>query len=122
MPPVMSALLAFVVALFRSRAALCLENLALRQQVAIYKQAVPRPRLHPTDRLFWVWLSRLWSEWQNVLAFVQPCTVIAWPRSVPSSHNAARQCGRLSPAPGLSSMAHARTATLGRILIMICWS
>jgi len=28
MPPVMSALLAFVVALFRSRAALCLENLA----------------------------------------------------------------------------------------------
>jgi putative transposase len=80
MPPVMSALLAFVVALFRSRASLCLENLALRHQVAIYKQAVPRSRLHPTDRLFWVWLSRLWSGWQNVLAFVQPRTVIAWQR------------------------------------------
>src|SRR5712691_8822412 len=76
----MSALLAFVVALFRSRASLCLENLALRHQVAIYKQTVPRPRLHPTDRLFWVWLSRLWSGWQNVLAFVQPRTVIAWQR------------------------------------------
>ena len=80
MPPVMSALLACVVALFRSRASLCLENLALRHQVAIYQQTVPRPRLHPTDRLFWVWLSRLWSGWQDVLAFVQPRTVITWQR------------------------------------------
>src|SRR5215510_2635006 len=78
MPPVMAALLAFVVALFRARASLCLDNLALRHQVAIYKQTLPRPRLHPTDRLLWVWLSRLWSGWQDVLAFVQPRTVIAW--------------------------------------------
>src|SRR5215510_3995100 len=70
MPPVMAALLAFVVALFRARASLCLDNLALRHQVAIYKQTLPRPRLHPTDRL--------WSGWQDVLAFVQPRTVIAW--------------------------------------------
>jgi putative transposase len=80
MQPVMSALLAFVVALCRSRASLCLENLPRRHQVAIYKQTVPRPRLHPTDRLFWVWLSRLWSGWQDTLAFVQPRTVIAWQR------------------------------------------
>jgi hypothetical protein len=77
MPPVMSALLAFVVVLFRSRASLCFGNLALRHQVAINKRMVPRPRLHPTDRLFWVWLSRLWSGWQNVLAFVQPRTVMS---------------------------------------------
>jgi len=76
----MSALLAFVVALCRSRASLCLENLALRHQAAIYKQTIPRPRLHPTDRLFWAWLSRLWSGWQEALAFVQPSTVIAWQR------------------------------------------
>ena len=80
MQPVMSALLAFVVSLFRSRASLCLENLALRHQVAIYKQTIPRPRLHPTDRLFWAWLSRLWSGWQEALTFVQPRTVIAWQR------------------------------------------
>ena len=80
MPPVMSALLAFVVALCRSRASLCLENLALRHQGAIYKQTIPRPRLHPTDRLFWAWLSRLWSGWQEALAFVQPRTVLAWQR------------------------------------------
>jgi putative transposase len=80
MPPVMSALLTFVIALCRSRASLCLDNLALRHQVAIYKQTISRPRLRPTDRLFWAWLSRLWSGWQEALAFVQPRTVIAWQR------------------------------------------
>jgi hypothetical protein len=58
---VISALLACVAGLFRSRASLCLEHLALRHQLAIYKQTVHRPRLHATDRLFWAWLSRLWS-------------------------------------------------------------
>jgi transposase InsO family protein len=78
MPPVFSALLAFVAAWFRSRAALHLEHLALRHQLAVYKQTITRPRLHPTDRLMWVWLSRLWAGWQEALAFVQPRTVIAW--------------------------------------------
>jgi len=32
------------------------------------------------DRIFWSWLSWLWSGWQDVLAFVQPHTVIAWQR------------------------------------------
>src|SRR5262245_27658687 len=80
MLPVISALLAFVASLFRSRASLCLEHLALRHQLAVYQRAVPRPRLRPTDRLFWAWLSRLWSGWQEALAFVQPRTVIAWQR------------------------------------------
>jgi putative transposase len=78
MPPVFSALLAFVAAWFRSRAALHLEHLALRHQLAVYKQTIARPRLHPTDRLMWVWLARLWAGWQEALAFVQPRTVIAW--------------------------------------------
>src|SRR5215475_15994119 len=80
MLPLISALLAFVADLFRSRASLCLENVALRHQLAIYKQTIGRPRLHTTDRLFWAWLSRLWSAWQDALAFVQPQTVIAWQR------------------------------------------
>jgi transposase InsO family protein len=78
MLPVLSALLAFAMGLFRSRASLCLKNLALRHQLAVYKQTVHRPRLRWPDRLFWVWLSRLWSGWQAALAFVQPRTVIAW--------------------------------------------
>jgi hypothetical protein len=80
MPPVLSALLAFVASPFRSTASLCLENLALRHQVAVYKQNVHRPRLRPTDRLFWAWLSRLWPQWQQALACVQPRTVITWQR------------------------------------------
>ena len=81
MLPVISALLAFVVGLFRSRASLCLEHLALRHQLAVYQQTIARPRLQSTDRLFWAWLSRLWSGWRNALAFVQPRTVIAWQRT-----------------------------------------
>jgi hypothetical protein len=55
-----------------------LENLALRHQVAVYKQSLPRPQLRPADRLLWVWLSRLWPGWHDALAFVQPRTVVAW--------------------------------------------
>ena len=33
---------------------LALENLALRQQLAVYKRTVARPRLRTSDRLFWV--------------------------------------------------------------------
>jgi putative transposase len=78
MPPVVSALLAFVASLFRSQTSLRLENLALRHQLAVYRQTILRPRLYPTDRLVWVWLSRFWSGWQAALAFVQSRTVIAW--------------------------------------------
>lgn len=76
-PPVVSTLLIFTSILFRSRASLYLEHLALRHQLAVYQQTVNRPRLRPTDRLFWAWLSQLWSDWRSALAFVQPRTVIA---------------------------------------------
>ena len=78
MPPAVSALSAFVAALFQSHASLCLEHLALRHQLAVYRQTVHRPRLRPTDRLFWVWLSRLWTGWPAALIFVQPRTILAW--------------------------------------------
>jgi putative transposase len=78
MPPLISALLAWFGSLFRSRRALHLQVLALQHQVAVYKRTVHRPRLSLTDRVFWAGLSRLWAGWQDVLAFVQPRTVIAW--------------------------------------------
>jgi putative transposase len=78
MPPIISALLAFVATLFRSRESLRLENLALRHQLAVYQQMIHRPRLRPSDRVFWVWLSLLWPGWQHALAFVLPRTVITW--------------------------------------------
>jgi hypothetical protein len=47
------------------RRQLVLENVALRQQLAVYKRAVKRPKLRRTDRLFWVVLSRLWTGWRK---------------------------------------------------------
>jgi hypothetical protein len=46
---------------FRGKRALVLENLALRQQLAVYRRVQKRPRLRSADRVFWVWLSRLWD-------------------------------------------------------------
>jgi putative transposase len=80
LPPVVSALLALVTVFFRSEASLRLENLALRHQLAMYKQTLHRPRLCPSARAFWSWLAQLWPGWQSTLAFVQPRTVIAWQR------------------------------------------
>jgi hypothetical protein len=80
MPPVAATFLAFVAALFQSRASLHLENLALRHQVMVYQQTVHRLRLRPTDCLFWAWLSRVWPDWREAVVFVRPRTVIAWQR------------------------------------------
>jgi len=59
---------------------LALENLALRHQLAVYKRTVPRPRLRPTDRLFWGWLARVWAGWRQALVIVTPETVLRWQR------------------------------------------
>ena len=72
--------LQFIRALLRDRAELAAENLALRQQLAILEQTVKCPRLRKRDRIFWVWLSRLWAGWRTVLVIVQPDTVTRWHR------------------------------------------
>ena len=55
---------------------LAAENLALRQQVSVYKHSVKRRKLRPRDRAFWVWLSKFWCGWRSSLAIVQPETAI----------------------------------------------
>jgi putative transposase len=69
-----------VAALLKARAALQLENIALRHQLGVLQRSVKRPRLHASDRLFWVCLSRVWSDWRSTLAIVKPDTVVAWHR------------------------------------------
>src|SRR6266511_963963 len=59
---------------------LAIENLALRQQLAVYKRTAPRPRLRTTDRLFWVGLARVWPGWRQPLVIVTPDTVLRWQR------------------------------------------
>src|SRR5689334_18619712 len=64
----------------RTHRELALENLALRQQLAVWKARQPRPRLTEIDRIFWVLLSKLWTSWRHSLLVVQPQTVIGWQR------------------------------------------
>jgi len=63
-----------------SHQALTIENLALRQQLAVFKYRHPRPRLTDADRLFWVVMSQIWVDWRESLHIVQPETVVRWHR------------------------------------------
>jgi len=87
---------------FRSHIAVEVEMMSLRQQLAIYRRSVRRPRLRLRDRLFWCWLSRFWSGWKDALVVVKPATVIAWRRrkfrEYWAKHSAHRGPGR-PPVP-----------------------
>ena len=65
-----------LVRLFRSRQGLLLENLALRQQLAVLKRRTPRPSLGNFDRLFWIVARRLWSGWKQSLILITPETFV----------------------------------------------
>ena len=65
---------------FRQQVKLQAEIIALRHQLTVL-QRTPYPKrllLNPTDRWFWVWLSRSWSGWRSALIIVKPETVIGW--------------------------------------------
>ena len=77
---IVSGIVFFVRAVLGNRAAIAAENLALRRQLAVLQRSVKRPRLRRRDRIFWVWLSRLWFDWRSSLMIVNPETVIRWHR------------------------------------------
>src|SRR5882672_6773663 len=70
-----------LIRLFRSRGNLVLENLTLRQQLAVLKRRHPRPSLGLFDKLFWVIARRVWSAWKESLIIVTPETVVRWHRT-----------------------------------------
>jgi putative transposase len=82
--PMLSVLCLFLstmLSVFRSRAALQVEILALRHQIcALRRSGKKRPRLTVADRVFWAWLSEAWADWRSALVIVKPETVIAWHR------------------------------------------
>ena len=69
-----------LLSLLKTRQQLLLENLALRQQLAVLNRSAKRPQLRPSDRIFWLVLSRLWRHWSETLLIVQPETVVHWHR------------------------------------------
>src|SRR6202795_4246322 len=70
-----------ILRLFRTRRNLLLENLALRQQLAVLKRKHPRPKLAAFDKLFWTAASRSWPQWKQALIVVTPDTVTRWHRA-----------------------------------------
>ncbi len=65
---------------FKSRHQLELENLALRQQLAMLKRSVKRPRVSVADRLFWVLISKYVDGWRAMLHALHPDSVVRWHR------------------------------------------
>ena len=82
MPIFLATLFTTLCSIWRSRAALELENLALRHQIGVLQRSArKRAKLTSLDRLLWVWLSRIWSDWRSALAIVKPETVVNWHRA-----------------------------------------
>jgi hypothetical protein len=65
-----------LIVLCSSHRSLALENLALRQQLAMYRRTRPRPAVRWADRVFWVGLRHVWPDWTSALVAVRPATVI----------------------------------------------
>lgn len=62
----------------KSKEELIMENLTLRQQLAIYQTKKIKPKLTNLDRSFWVALKQSWNKWVDTLIIVKPETVIDW--------------------------------------------
>src|ERR1700736_1725836 len=74
-------MLGALTSMLKTSAQVRLENLALRQHLAVLRRSAPkRLRLTPADRIFWVWLRRVWSNWKSALMIVKAETVVAWHR------------------------------------------
>src|SRR2546422_11435156 len=69
------ALFGAVRAAFQTHANLALENLALRQQLALLRHRSRRPRFSFLDRAFWLSLSQRCTVWRRSLHIVRPETV-----------------------------------------------
>jgi transposase InsO family protein len=106
-----------ILAFFRNREEQAIVELALRQQLAVYAQNRPRPRLSPVDRTFWVMLSRLWPSWKDHLVVVRPETVVRWHR------DGFRKYWRSisTPGPGRPPISEETKALIIRMATENCW-
>jgi len=80
MPALFLSIVRFPRFLLSSHQTVAIENVALRLQLAAFQRQRKRPVLTTLDRVFWVSLRSLWSEWRRPLYYVQPDTVVRWQR------------------------------------------
>jgi len=77
MVAILRLLTTFAANLFRSRRQLEVEKLFLRHQLNIALRRAPRrPRLHRSDRVVLVWLTRLWPSLIGLARVVQPVSAV----------------------------------------------
>jgi hypothetical protein len=74
--PIFFHIAAFFHSLLKSRHRLTLENLALRQRLAMLKPSVKRPQVSPADRPFSILFSRYVDVWRTMLHALHPDTVM----------------------------------------------
>ena len=61
-----------------ARGDLLLENLALRQQLAMFER---HPTIRDGDRAFWSLLAGRWPSWRGAVVVVSPETIVRWHRA-----------------------------------------
>ncbi len=72
------SLLATLAGLLRSRTVLHLEILALRQQLAMVTHKDRKLRFRRRERLFRIWLYRIWPGCLETLAVFKADTLVRW--------------------------------------------
>src|SRR5436190_13480673 len=80
MPVLLLFVFRFVRLLLNGHQTVAIENAALRMQIAAFQRKRKRPILTTFDRVFWVTLRTLWSDWRHPLLYVQADTVVRWQR------------------------------------------
>ena len=80
MPLLLLFVFRFVRLLLSGHQAVAIENAALRMQIAAFQRKRKRPLLTTLDRVFWITLRTLWSDWRHPLFYVQADTVVRWQR------------------------------------------
>ena len=75
-------LFAFLVTPFRSKSVREAENAALRQQILVLRRQLRgRVKLSNGDRLFFVWLYRLFPSIPRAMLIIRPDTLVRWHRA-----------------------------------------
>jgi hypothetical protein len=80
MPALFLLILRFLRLLLSGHPTVAIQNVALRVQLAAFQRPRKRTVRTTLDRVFWVSLRSLWSEWRRPLYYFQADTVVQWQR------------------------------------------
>jgi transposase InsO family protein len=76
---------------------------ALRHQLLVLQRQKKPQLLKNWDRLLWMFLSKVWSQWRSALFIVKPETVIRWHRTLFKRHWSRKSSRKSKGRPPLSA-------------------